>query len=122
MIRYISRTIGGLVVKVDTNNEDFNTIDSTYCDYMYWVPEDGEWTINREDGTKETVPVTKGTLVLKFYPVDEETSKEREFVFINNDYLKSYYEKQLQRYEKHKMKEKVEINSCCEACEACKPC
>lgn len=114
MIRYISKTVNGLVVKLNTNDEDFSTIESTYCDYIYWVPEDGEWTVTREDGTKETVPVTKGTLVLKFYPVDEETYREREFIFINNDYLKDYYEKQLQRYEKHKMKEKVEVNSCCD--------
>lgn len=113
MIKYVSKTIKSLVVKIDTDKEDVDAVNSIYCDYMYWVPEDGEWTITREDGTKETVPVTKGTLVLKFYPANDEISKEREFVFINNDHLKSYYERHLQYNEKRKMKEKVEINSGC---------
>lgn len=119
MIRYNSKTINSIVVKLDTDNEDFDIMDSTYCDYMYWVPEDGEWTIVREDGTKETVPVTKGTLVLKFYPVDEKTSREREFVFVNNDYLKGYYERSRQHYEKCKMKGEVAVNDCCKACNPC---
>lgn len=118
MIRYISKTVNGLVVKLNTNDEDFSTIESTYCDYMYWVPEDGEWTVTREDGTKETVPVTKGTLVLKLYSIDRETSREGEFVFVNNDYLKDYYERQLQYYKECKLKEKVEVNTYCD-CGTC---
>lgn len=74
--------------------------------------------IQKKDGSKNRRSVTKGTIVLKMYPIREED--DREYIFVENDEAKDHYNRLLEK----KQEEKKKSTSCdiyCDcACETVK--
>lgn len=117
MVKYISSTENGIVVKFNEDIEDICRLDNFYMDYAYYIPEDGEWVYTKKDGSKIRRGVTKGSMVLRMYPIGR-TEDENLYVFIENDELKDYYNR-LQEKEKKETKKKATENPCdlCSDCE-----
>lgn len=106
MIKYSSKNNNStLVIRFNTETEEFDRVDCFYIDEMYWVPEDGEWTVKDEAGnTVMTKKVTAGDLVLRMYPCGD--SYTREFFFVDNAELKDYARRRKAYMEKKKEEER----------------
>lgn len=119
MIKYISSVDRGIVISCDKDTENVSALDNFYVDYMYYVPEDGEWVYTKKDGSKNRRSVTKGTIVLKMYPISKED--DREYIFVENDEVKDHYNRLLEKRQEAAEKKAAE-NSCdlCCDCEAVK--
>lgn len=121
MVKYICSLDRGIVVSYDKDTENVNVLDNFYVDYIYYVPEDGEWVYTKKDGSKNIRSVTKGTMVLKLYPISK--GDVREYIFIENDEVKDHYNRLLEKREGEEKKKAAE-NPCnlgCDCdCEAAK--
>ena len=119
MVKYICSVDRGTVISYDKEAENISLLDHFYVDYIWYAPEDGEWVYTKKDGSKNRRSVTKGTFVLKMYPIDKNGDKE--FIFIENDELKGYYNRLLEKRQEEAEKKAAE-NSCdlCCDCEAVK--
>ena len=115
MVKYICSVDRGIVISCDKDTENVSVLDNFYVDYRYYVPEDGEWVYTKKDGSKNRRSVTKGTFVLKMYPIDKNGDKE--FIFIENDELKGYYNRLLE-----KMQEEAEKKAAENPCDLCCDC
>ena len=119
MVKYICSVNRGTVVSYDKEVESVSLLDHFYVDYTWYIPEDGEWIYPKKDGSKERRSVTKGTMVIKLYPIDEESGAE--YIFIENDEAKDHYNRLLEK-EQEEAEKKAAKNSydlCCD-CEAVK--
>ena len=116
MVKYICSVDRGIVISYDKDIENVSTLDNFYVDYMYYVPEDGEWVYTKSDGSKNKRSVTKGTIVLKMYPISKED--DREYIFVENDEVKDHYNRLLEK----RKEEKKKSTSCDIECDcACEP-
>lgn len=101
--------------------ENVSTLDNFYVDYMYYIPEDGEWIYTKKDGSKNRRSVTKGTIVLKMYPISK--GDDREYIFVENDEVKDHYNRLLEKRKEEAEKKAAEnpCDLCCDCdCEAVK--
>lgn len=114
MIKYFCAANELCVYSLDKDSEDIKRIDNFYADYMYYIPEDGELTYTKTDGSKVKRSVTKGTLILKMYPISRDADKE--LIFVENDELKDYYNRLLEK-RKEEMEEKAAGNPCNSCCD-----
>lgn len=116
MVKYIC-SVGnrGIVISYDKDMENVSTLDNFYIDYMYYVPEDGEWVYTKKDGSKNRRSVTKGTMVIKLYPIDEKS--DAEYIFIENDEVKNHYNRLLEKRQEEKKKSTSCDIECGCACE-----
>ena len=80
MVKYICSVDRGTVISYDKEVENVSLLDHFYVDYTWYIPEDGEWIYTKKDGSKERRSVTKGTMVIKLYPIDKESDSE--YIFI----------------------------------------
>lgn len=119
MVKYICSVDRGIVISCDKDTENVSALDNFYVDYMYYVPEDGEWVYTKKDGSKNRRSVTKGTIVLKMYPISKED--DREYIFVENDEVKDHYNRLLEKRQEEAEKKAAE-NSCdlCYDCETVK--
>ena len=119
MIKYICLVDRGIVISYDKEVENVSSLNCFYVDYIWYVPEDGEWVYTKKDGSKCRRNVTKGTIVLKMYPISEED--DREYIFVENDEAKDHYNRLLEK-EQEEAEKKAAENSCdlCCDCEAVK--
>lgn len=111
MVKYICSVDRGTVISYDKDTENVSALDNFYVDYMYYVPEDGEWVYTKKDGSKNRRSVTKGTIVLKMYPISKED--DREYIFVENDEVKDHYNRLLEK----KQEEKKKAASCDTDCD-----
>lgn len=119
MVKYICSVDRGIVISCDKDTENVSALDKFYVDYMYYVPEDGEWVYTKKDGSKNRRSVTKGTIVLKMYPISKED--DREYIFVENDEVKDHYNRLLEKRQEEAEKKAAEnpCNLCCDCdCEA----
>lgn len=103
MVKYICSGDRGIVISYDKDMENVSTLDDFYVDYTYYIPEDGEWIYTKKDGSKNRRSVTKGTIVLKMYPISKED--DREYIFVENDEVKDHYNRLLEKEERGSGKE-----------------
>ena len=116
MVKYICSVDKGIVISCDKEAENVSKLEPVYnVDYKYYVPEDGEWVYTKKDGSKNRRSVTKGTFVLKMYPIDKNGDKE--FIFIENDELKGYYNRLLEKMQEEA--EKKVVKNPCDLCCDC---
>lgn len=108
MVKYICSVDRGTVISYDKEVENVSLLDRFYVDYIWYVPEDGEWVYTKKDGSKNRRSVTKGTIVLKMYTISEED--DREYIFVENDEVKDHYNRLLEK----KQEEKKKAASCCD--------
>lgn len=111
MVKYICSVDRGTVISYDKEVENVSLLDHFYVDYIWYVPEDGEWVYTKKDGSKNRRSVTKGTIVLKMYPIsaascDTDCDKEddREYIFVENDEVKDHYNRLLEKKQEEKKK------------------
>lgn len=102
MIKYICSVDRGNVVTYDKEVESVGLLNHFYIDYIWYVPEDGEWTYIKKDGSKDIRNVTKGTMVIKMYPIDKES--DAEYIFIENDEVKNHYNRLLEKEQRERKK------------------
>ena len=93
MVKYICSVDRGTVISYDKEVENVSLLNHFYVDYTWYIPEDGEWIYTKKDGSKERRSVTKGTMVIKLYPIDKES--DAEYIFIENDTVMLFYIKQI---------------------------
>ena len=111
MVKYICSVDRGIVISCDKDTENVSALDNFYVDYMYYVPEDGEWVYTKKDGSKNRRSVTKGTIVLKMYPIDKES--DAEYIFIENDEVKNHYNRLLEKEQEKKKSTSCDIDCDC---------
>lgn len=75
MVKYICSVDRGTVISYDKEVENVSLLNHFYVDYTWYIPEDGEWIYTKKDGSKERRSVTKGTMIIKLYPIDKEEVK-----------------------------------------------
>lgn len=114
MVKYICSVDRGTVISYDKEAENVSMLDNFYVDYMYYVPEDGEWVYTKKDGSKNRRNVTKGTIILKMYPIGREG--DREYIFVENDEVKDHYNRLLKK-RKEEAKKKAAENPCDLCCD-----
>lgn len=102
MVKYICSVDRGTVISYDKEVENVSLLNHFYVDYTWYIPEDGEWTYTKKDGSKERRSVTKGTMVIKLYPIDKES--DAEYIFIENDKVKNHYNRLLEKEQEEKKK------------------
>lgn len=119
MVKYICSVDRGTVISCDKEAENISLLDHFYVDYIWYAPEDGEWVYTKKDGSKCKRNVTKGTMVLKMYPISKED--DREYIFVEGDEVKDHYNRLLEKRQEEAEKKAAE-NSCdlCCDCEAVK--
>ena len=100
-VKYYNPVKCNCVIKSINDMENFERLDSDYPDYTYFVPEDGEWVIQREDGTQVVTPVKRGTLVLYMYSATDDRLAKEVF-FVELDELKDYFNRKQQFLEDKK--------------------
>lgn len=116
MVKYICSVDRGTVISYDKEVENVSLLNHFYVDYTWYIPEDGEWICTKKDGSKERRSVTKGTMVIKLYPIDKESDSE--YIFIENDEVKNHYNRLLEKGQEEKKKS----TSCDIECDcACEP-
>lgn len=112
MVKYIcSVDRGSTIISYDKETENISLLDHFYVDYIWYAPEDGEWVYTKKDGSKCRRNVTKGTMVLKMYPISKED--DREYIFVENDEVKDHYNRLLEK----KQEEKKKAASCDTDCD-----
>lgn len=117
MVKYICLVDRGTVISYDKEAENISLLDHFYVDYIWYAPEDGEWVYTKKDGSKCRRNVTKGTMVLKMYPISKED--DREYIFVENDEVKDHYNRLLEKGQEEAEKKAAE-NSCDLCCD-CEP-
>lgn len=100
MIKYICSVDRGTIISYDKEVENVSLLNHFYVDYTWYIPEDGEWIYTKKDGSKERRSVTKGTMVIKLYPIDKES--DAEYIFIENDEVKNHYNRLLEKGQEEK--------------------
>ena len=111
MVKYICSVDRGTIISYDKEAENISLLDHFYVDYIWYAPEDGEWVYTKKDGSKCRRNVTKGTMVLKMYPISKED--DREYIFVENDEVKDHYNRLLEK----KQEEKKKAASCDTDCD-----
>lgn len=106
MVKYICSVDRGTVISYDKEVENVSLLDHFYVDYIWYVPEDGEWVYTKKDGSKNRRSVTKGTIVLKMYPISKED--DREYIFVENDEVKDHYNRLLEKRQEEAEKKAAE--------------
>ena len=69
MNKYVNGNNSSCMVGYNPDTNEVTVLDSFYFDYIWIVPEDGEYSITKKDGTTENVKVSKGDLIAKTYNV-----------------------------------------------------
>lgn len=121
MVKYIYSVDSGTVISYDKEVESVSLLDHFYVDYIWYIPEDGEWIYTKKDGSKDRRNVTKGTMIIKLYPIDKESGAE--YIFIENDEAKNHYNRLLEKRQEEAEKKAAE-NSCNLGCDCkcgCRP-
>ena len=114
MVKYICSVDRGTVISYDKEVENVSLLDHFYVDYIWYIPEDGECIYTKKDGSKCRRNVTKGTMVLKLYPIDKESGAE--YIFIENDEVKNHYNRLLEKGQEEKKKAtSCDVGCDCEA-------
>lgn len=98
MNKYVNNNNSSCMVGYNPDTNEVTVLDSFYFDYIWIVPEDGEYSITKKDGTTENVKVSKGDLIAKTYKLDDKT-----FVYavISDKTIKDHIAKM--QDEKHKI-------------------
>lgn len=52
MVKYICSVDRGIVISYDKDIENVSTLDNFYVDYIYYIPEDGEWIYTKRMALK----------------------------------------------------------------------
>lgn len=112
MVKYICSVDRGIVISYDKDIENVSTLDNFYVDYMYYIPEDGEWIYTKKDGSKNGRSVTKGTIVLKMYPISK--GDDREYIFVENDEAKDHYNRLLEKRKEEAEKKAASCDTDCD--------
>lgn len=112
MVKYICSVDRGTVISYDKEIENVSMLDNFYVDYTYYVPEDGEWVYTKKDGSKCRRNVTKGTIVLKMYPISKED--DREYIFVENDEVKDHYNRLLEKRQEEAEKKAASCDTDCD--------
>lgn len=102
MVNYICSVNRGTVISYDKEVENVDLLDHFYVDYIWYVPEDGEWIYIKKDGSKDRRSVTKGSMVLKLYTINKED--DTEYIFVENDEVKNHYNRLLEKRQENKEK------------------
>lgn len=114
MVKYICLVDRGIVISYDKEVGSVSLLDHFYVDYTWYIPEDGEWIYTKKDGSKDRRNVTKGTMIIKLYPIDKESGAE--YIFIENDEVKNYYNRLLETGQEEKKKAtSCDVGCDCEA-------
>lgn len=95
MVKYVCSVDRDTVISYDKEVENVSLLKHFYVDYTWYIPEDGEWIYTKKDGSKERRSVTKGTIVLKMYPISK--GDDRDYIFIENDEVKDHYNRLLEK-------------------------
>lgn len=101
MIKYLGLNEVGCLIKFNKENEEIKSLDhiSSNIDWLWIADEDGEFN------GKE---IKAGDVILRMYGVDDRCA--REYFVINDEALKDYYKRVIERY----CKQQEERNSCCD--------
>lgn len=94
-VTYYNLLKGCCAIKSINNMEHFERMCAEYPNYAYFVPEDGEWVNQHEDGTQTVTPVKAGTFVLQMYSASGDR-KANEVFFIESEELKDYFNRKKQ--------------------------
>lgn len=114
MVKYICSVDRGIIISYDKEAENISLLDHFYVDCIWYAPEDGEWVYTKKDGSKERRSVTKGTMVIKLYPIDKDD--DREYIFVENDEVKNHYNRLLEKGQEEKKKTtSCDVGCDCEA-------
>lgn len=119
MVKYICSVDRGTIISYDKETENISLLDHFYVDYIWYAPEDGEWVYTKKDGSKCRRNVTKGTMILKLYPIDKDG--DREYIFIENDEVKNHYNRLLEKRQEEAEKKAASCDTDCDTdcdCEA----
>lgn len=73
MNKYVNNNNSSCMVGYNPDTNEITVLDSFYFDYIWIIPEDGEYSITKKDGTTENVKVSKGDLIAKTYKLDDKT-------------------------------------------------
>lgn len=120
MIKYFYVENEPYVYSLDEDSENIKRIDNFYADHMYYVPEDGELTYTKKDGSRVKRSVAKGTLVLSMYSISRGANKE--LIFVENDELRNYYSRLIEYKQKQKeARDNQTMRSDCDSECICKP-
>lgn len=111
MVKYICSVDRGTVISYDKEVESVSLLDHFYVDYTWYIPEDGEWIYTKKDGSKDRRNVTKGTMIIKLYPIDKESGAE--CIFIENDEVKNHYNRLLEKEQEKKKSTSCDIDCDC---------
>ena len=90
MNKYVNSDYSSCMVGYNPDTNKVTVLDSFYFDYIWIVPEDGEYSITKKDGTTENVKVSKGDLIAKTYKLDDKTFV---YVVISDEAIKDYIAK-----------------------------
>lgn len=94
MIDYSASVKRSEIYKIDFDSKKFERIDSYNnsgrIDRSYRIPEDGLFTIIKNNGEEESFEVKKDDIVLRMYSTTEEYL-DKEYIVIDNPLLKDYY-------------------------------
>ena len=98
MNKYVNGNNISCMIGYNTDTNEVTILDGFHFDYIWIVPEDGEYSITKKDGTTENVKVSKGDLIAKTYKLDDKT-----FVYavISDKAIKEHIAKM--QDEKHKI-------------------
>lgn len=98
MNKYVNGNNSSCMIGYNPDTNEVTVLDSFYFVYIWIVPEDGEYSITKKDGTTENVKVSKGDLIAKTYKLDDKT-----FVYavISDKTIKDHIAKM--QDEKHKI-------------------
>ncbi len=90
MVKYYADVRMGDIYKVDLANESFEVLRyNNMIDYIYYVPEDGNLEITLKDGSKKTIGVDKGDIVLKMYSATGDYA-DKEYFVIRHPEIEDY--------------------------------
>lgn len=73
MNKYVNGINSSCMIGYNPDTNGVTVLDSFYFDYIWIVPEDGEYSITKKDGTTENVKVSKGDLIAKTYKLNNKT-------------------------------------------------
>lgn len=73
MNKYVNNNNSSCMVGYNPDTNEITALDSFYFDYIWIIPEDGEYSVTKKDGTTENVKVSKGDLIAKTYKLDDKT-------------------------------------------------
>lgn len=73
MNKYVNGNNSSCMVGYNPDTNEVTVLDRFCFDYIWIVPEDGEYSVTKKDGTTENVKVSKGDLIAKTYKLDDKT-------------------------------------------------